>query len=55
MMVKEKKNDCVSIFRNKCEMLITPKGSHFETSDKVFFKYHVLPLANMIIIFFFFR
>ena len=33
MMVKEK--NLASIFRNKCEMLITHKGLHFETSDKV--------------------
>ena len=35
MMVKEKTH-FVSIFRNKFEMLITHKGFHFETSDKVF-------------------
>ena len=52
MMVKEK-NNRASIFRNKCEMLITHEGFNFETSDNVSFKYHVLPLANMIIIFFF--
>ena len=36
MMAKEKKNNLASIFRNKSEMLITHKGFHFETSDKVF-------------------
>ena len=35
MMIKEK-NIIESIFRNKCEMLITHKGFHFETLDPVF-------------------
>ena len=35
MMVKEK-NNIASICGNKCEILITHKGFHFETSDKVF-------------------
>ena len=35
MMVKEK-NNLASIFRNKCEIYITHKGFHFETSDAVF-------------------
>ena len=35
MMVKEK-NNLASIFSNKCEILISCKGSDFETSDKVF-------------------
>ena len=34
MMVKEE-NNRASIFRSKCQMLITHKGFHFETPDAV--------------------
>ena len=51
MMVKEK-NNIASIFHNKCEMILLTKVLILKHQIKCF-KYHVLPLANMIIKFFF--